>query len=99
MKTTKKSNQTKKRLAEKEAEIQVLKRDIQGLQKKSQLQEAVLETIESVNTILAADDQGKQLLWTTNFPHNLKPEIAEKIQQAVKKKPLSGDTNNTWEYV
>lgn len=50
----------------------------------------MISTIEEVNQILAADDEGKKLLWTTHYPHNLKPEVAKKIQAVLKKKRNMG---------
>jgi hypothetical protein len=60
------------------------------LERKVALQSDILESIEDVNRILAADEEGKKLLWTTGYPHNLKPEVAERIQEALKKSPAMG---------
>ena len=87
----------KMKLARKEGEIHTLKTEVDGLKKKTRLQEAVLETTQEVNAILSADEQGKRLLWTTYFPHNMKLEMAEKIRLALKKTPKSGDGNNSSE--
>jgi len=62
-----------------------LEKQVRELERKTELQEAVIESIEGVNQVLSEDDEAKKLLWTTGFPHNVKPEIAEKIQSVLKK--------------
>ena len=83
--TQRKLQQQKKRQKEKQR-IKELEKENQRLRAQLDLKTAVIETIEDVNQILSEDEEGKKLLWTTNFPHNVKPEIAEEIQKALKKK-------------
>ncbi len=78
-------------IQKKEQAIQSLKAEVNGLKRKETLQDAVLEAVEECNQILSGDEKGKQLLWTTNFPHNLDPGTAEKLKEAVKKNPNAGD--------
>jgi hypothetical protein len=70
--------------------VKDLEQQVKLLERKIELQAAILESIGDVNRVLASDDEGKKLLWTNGYPHNLKPEIAEKIQQILKKKRSRG---------
>ncbi len=82
----------KKKQREREKQkIKHLEKQVKALERKTGLQADILESIEDVNRILASDDEAKKLLWTTGYPHNLKPEVAEKISQVLKKSTLNGD--------
>ena len=84
--------QKKKKQREKEKQkIRHLEKQNKALERKVALKTDILESIEDVNRILASDDEAKKLLWTTGYPHNLKPEVAEKISRVLKKKDLNGD--------
>jgi len=76
---------------EKDNTIKLLKKQLKDLRRRNNVQTAVIDTVEEINRILSEDEQGKQMVWTTNFPHNLKPEISEKIQGVLKKRSTSGD--------
>lgn len=68
-----------------------MEKKVRDLEKKDALKSAIIESIEDINRILAEDEEGKKLLWTTGFPHNLNSEVAKKIQEVLKKKQNNGD--------
>ena len=80
----------KNALAMEKEKVRRMGREITRLEKENGLQRSVLESLEEVNTILVQDPQGKKLSWLDDFPHNLSPETARKVQEVLKKTLPSG---------
>ena len=84
--------QKKKKTRERDLQkIKALEKQVNDLKKSDALKTSIIESIGDVNRILAADEEGKKLLWTSGFPHNVTPEVAEKIQEILKKTQKNGD--------